>query len=172
VDAAWKVPELGRILSSMSGVDEVATYGVRVAASGIPDKTIARSVRSTLKNAAGVEERTFQTGVSNGQVVLTGVARSRRELDRVIGLIEQVEGVRGVENLAVISWRAKSRDRTVAKALSRLLENQFPRARVDVSVFGRITVLSGKARDASERRAIESLVSAHPRVDRVVSKIS
>jgi osmotically-inducible protein OsmY len=171
VDAAWKVSELGRVLSSMSGVDEVATFGVRVAVSGIPDRAIARSVRSTLKHAANLEERTFQARVSNGRVVLTGTALNRRELDRVVGLIEQVSGVRSVENLAVISRSAKSRDRIVAKALSRLLQNQFPRAGVDVSVFGRVTVLSGKARDPGERRAIESLVTSHPRVDRVVNKI-
>ena len=92
-------------------------------------------------------------------------------MDRVVGLIEQVSEVRGVDNLAVVSRSSKHRDRRVAKALSRLLANQFPRARVEVSVFGRVTVLSGKARDAAERRAVESLVTSHPRVDRVVSKI-
>jgi osmotically-inducible protein OsmY len=91
---------------------------------------------------------------------------------RVVGLIEQVEGVRSVDNLVVISQSAKTRDRTLAARLSRLMRGQFPRARVDASVFGGIAVLRGKVRGAAERQAIELLVADQPGVVRVVSKVS
>jgi osmotically-inducible protein OsmY len=171
VDAVWKVSELADLLASMPGVDEVVTSDVRVPFRGITDRTIARSVRNVLKGTVGLEDKTFGFRVSNGRVTLTGTATSRREMDQVVHLIEHVAGVRSIENLVVISPPAKSRDRQSARQLSRLLATQFPSSRIDVSVFGGIAVLGGKARSRVQRREIEALVGTQPGVERVVSKL-
>jgi hypothetical protein len=42
---------------------------------------------------------------------------------------------------------------------------------VRVALFGKVAVLSGKARNASERRAVEQLAGDHPLIDEVISKI-
>lgn len=109
--------------------------------------------------------------VSNGRVVLTGTAGGRRELDRVVGLIEQVSGVRAVDNLTTIDPGARTHEAKLAGRLTRLAASQFPDSRVRVTVFGKVAVLSGKARNPAERRAIERLAENHPRIERTVSKI-
>jgi osmotically-inducible protein OsmY len=171
VDALWKASELERTLSAIPGVQEVAVRQLRVPPSGISDQALVSAVRAVLRSVSGEKRPTYATRVSNGEVILTGTAESRRELNRIVALLEQVHGVRSIENLATVAPGARGRDRKLAASLSRLATSQFPDSRVRIAAFGRIVVLSGKARNTAERRAIEQMASDHPRVDRVISKI-
>ena len=171
VDALWKRSAAQRLISSNPEVGDVVSDAVRVPPVGVSDRAVSRGIAGMLGSANGLDQRTLGISVSAGHVTVTGTTENRQDLDRVMALIEQVRGVRSIENLMTISPERQRRDRTVAQRLSRILQARFPRARVEVAVFGGVAVLRGRVRGAVQRRAIEAAILGQPGIRRLVSKI-
>jgi osmotically-inducible protein OsmY len=170
-DALWKVRKAVDLLSARPEVQDVVADGVRVARAGIPDRSLALAARNVLRHAMPKVAATLGFDVTNGHVTVSGSVADRQDMQRVIQLLEQIDGIRSIDNLVTISPRTQARDRTAAQRLARMVRNSFPRARVDVSVFSGVAVVRGRADGAVERRAIESALLRQPGIERIVSKV-
>jgi osmotically-inducible protein OsmY len=171
VDALWKLDEAEADLARLPGIEDVVVDGVEVSDSGLADRAIARSVRAVLEGAAGIDVSTLAVRVAQGKVTLSGEVADRREMQRLVGLVRHVRGVRAIENLVVISAGKKARDTRVARMLVDEIAHHLPRAKVTVSVFGGVAVLEGRVPHPADRRQLEQIAEQHRFVQRVVNKV-
>ena len=84
--------ELVRLVRDVDGVQEVIdNLSLRPAR---PDSEINSSVRQALQNAEGIEMTGLSFETNNGIVTVHGAVKNHREIDRVLGVILMVRGVR------------------------------------------------------------------------------
>lgn len=177
VQASGRIPtlhhklELERFIAETPGVQSVDMQGVWVAPSALPDRQIAGAVRSVLRSTSSIDPSTLSIAVRNGHVVIAGSVEDRAEMDRILGVLAHVNGVRGIENDTVVSSSQKRIDRAKAERITRRLEASFPSEEVAIGVFGPTIVLSGRVDRLSIRRDIERLVREDRAVSNVINKM-
>jgi osmotically-inducible protein OsmY len=136
----------------------------------VPARTIRRAILSLLRATTDIDESTLSVTVRNGYVTLVGTVEDRGEHQRVLGIIENVKGVRGIENLTTVSVRQKRADHVVAERLAKGLRAAFPDADVRVGVFAGVAVLGGSVGRLVTKRRMEELVARDDSVARVINK--
>jgi osmotically-inducible protein OsmY len=167
----WQKDRVQEITAGTPGVKGAFTDELRVAASGISDRSLEKSIRTVLKNTTSVDQSTLSLSAENGYVSVAGTFKDRRELNRVTEMICNVHGVRGIENLATISAKKKKKERRVVSRLQWQIEQLVPDNEIDVSVFGNVAVLRGRVGLLSKKREIERFVASDGSIDRIVSKL-
>lgn len=167
----WQADRIREIASSTPGIKGVSADKLRVAASGISDRSIDRSIRTVLKNTTGIDQSTISLKVENGYVALAGTFADRCEQERVVDMIKNVHGVRGIENVATVSHKDKKKDHRVASRLQWEIGHRTPDEDVEVTVFGNVAVLRGRVDLLSKKRDIERFVASDGAIDRIVSKL-
>jgi osmotically-inducible protein OsmY len=159
-------------VAHVQGVKGTVVDHLVVAPSGRSDRALSRDVQSVLAAVSEVSDDTLSVAVRNGYVTAVGSTADRREMDRLLDVLCNVRGVRGVHNFTTISRRQKANDRALTRRISRMLGVRFPRERVDATVFGNVAVLSGKASRLAVKHELESAVLDHPSISRVVNKVA
>jgi osmotically-inducible protein OsmY len=171
VDCLYKVGAARRAAASVAGVQDVVAEGITVTDSGIPDRKVTAAVRQLLSNAAGVDASTVAVSVCDGVATVAGSANTRHEMQRILDLVRQVRGVRGIQNFITLAPGSKQRDRDIAAAVNRRLVFHFPTSPISVSVFDGVAVLDGVTHRADDRRELERIALHQDGVGRVVNKV-
>lgn len=171
VPSLWHKTDLEQFIAEAPGVQNVGTDDLWVAPSGLSDHHIAGAVRAVLRSTSSIDESTLSLVVRSGHVILAGTVADRRELDRIIGLLTHVSGVREIENATVVSPEQKMNDRTTFRRLSARLAATQPDLAISVAVFGSTVVLSGRVPRLSISRDIERLVRQDEAVSRIINKL-
>jgi osmotically-inducible protein OsmY len=171
MDSLWKIREADAILRETPGLKGIASKGLAVSGHQVNDREIASATRKLIKGVSAVDERTLAVSVKDGVVTLAGTSPSAAETQRILGLIEHLRGVRKVRNLTTVGAEQARADRNVARSLSKAIGVTFPASRIEVSVFGGVAVLSGKAGSAISHTGIRRLAARHDGVFRVVDKM-
>jgi len=171
VGSLWQKERIREITAGTPGVKGAFDDELHVAASGISDRSIDRSIRTVLKNTTAIDQSTISLKVENGYVALAGTFADRSEQERVVDMIKNVYGVRGIENLATVSPGEKKKDHRVASRLQREIGQRTPDEDVEVTVFGNVAVLRGRVGLLSKKRDIERFVASDGAIDRIVSKL-
>ncbi len=133
---------------------------------------LERRVRAQLQRTPDVQQETLSSRVDDGRVTLVGTVSSKRELTRALDAISRLEGVERINNLTTISREQKRVDAKRARALNDELNQSFPRADLDVIVFGPMAVIEGTARSRRARAQIEAQARREPFVERVVDRVT
>jgi len=171
LDALWKLELARQVAAEVSGVDDVIADGVEIRGVKQDDRKLARAVRAVLKHASSVEGSTLAVAVRSGEVTLAGSVADRQEARRATELVQQVRGVRRVQDYLVVSQKAKRKDHTLARRVRSAVTSRYPKLAVDLSVFGNVAVLSGRVPSARHRDRLRDLVENQDGVDRVVDKL-
>jgi len=171
LDALWKLELARRIVSEVPGVEDVLAGGVEITGQSRSDRAVADAIRQVLRHAANVESSTLAVSVRGGHVTLTGTAKNKYEAARALDFVRQVRGVRSVDDYLVISPGAKRKDVVRARTVRNVLHTRYPKAAVDVSVFGDVAVLTGSVPRAAVRDEITRLVDGQEGIRRVVDKL-
>jgi hypothetical protein len=159
------------LVSNILGVRSVVVRRLLVEPSNHTDAQIKRGVLRLLRNASNVDETTVAVNVERGCVTLAGSVTGRRELNRARRLLANVDGVRRIERLTVISPSQKQRDHVVAQRLRTTLSNLFPDQKVNAAFFGGVAVLSGMVGRLRTSLDIQLVFEDDDAVQRVVNKI-
>jgi osmotically-inducible protein OsmY len=171
VEHLWQKEKLVELVSNIPGVKGVVTRALRVEPTDLTDAQVRRSIRRLLQDASEIDESTLALRVESGYVTLAGSVSDRRELNRVVKLLTNVKGVRGIERLVVVSPTQQEQDHRVARRLRGDLARLVPDQDVEVFFFGKSAVLSGQVDRLAVRRRIEEHLADDVAVDRVVNKI-
>jgi osmotically-inducible protein OsmY len=171
LDALWKLELARQVVSDVSGVDDVIADGVEIVGVERDDRKIGRAIRSVLKHASSVEGSTLAVAVRSGEVTLAGSVADRQEAKRAVQLVQQVRGVRKIQDYLVVSKRAKRRDKSLARRVRTALTSRYPKLPIDLSVFGNVAVMSGRVPSARYREQVRDLIENQKGVDRVVDKL-
>jgi osmotically-inducible protein OsmY len=172
IDALWKVKAAETIAMEVPGVEDVFPDGIIVTKDeDLTDRSIANAARQVLKHTIGVGATTLAVAVRDGCATLTGTAANRAELDRAIDLVSHVRGVQKLENWVVVDTHAKRKDQQVTAQLRDAIAVRYPRATIEVSVFGGVAVLSGIVKTVAERHGLTALAYRQDGVGRVVDKL-
>ena len=171
VDHLWQKLHVEERVVAVPGIRAVVVRDIHVAPSDRTDKAIRRNVRRFLRDASDVVDATLAITVRRGYVTLAGSVADRRELNRVVGLVSHVRGVRGVERLTVVSPSQKQQDHRAVRRLRRSVAHLMDDGSVTVSFFGGVAVLSGTVARLSTKRALSRIVNDDNVVQRVVNKI-
>lgn len=167
----WKKARLVDMLSQIPGVTAVRCEGIEIVPVERPDAQLRRSVRAILESVTGAEGHSISVSVEDGVVELSGTIGRHAELGRLISVVGNVEGVRGIHNHVTVS-ASTDKARGIAIRLSKKIEALCPDARAAVSVFGYIAVIDGHVSTLADKRAIEELARDTPGVGRVVNKLA
>jgi len=170
VDSLWARLKLAERVTQTPGIEQVVVEEVHVERCGRTDCEIAKSIRSLLRGAAGIEHRTLAVAVHDGHVSVLGWADGPEEKARISELIGLTEGVRGVDNRTEIDADAKHRDTTRARAWEAEIREHFAALDVDVAVVKGIAVLSGRVPRLSVKLGIQRRLDVGL-VDRIVNRI-
>jgi osmotically-inducible protein OsmY len=172
VDRLWKLRSLDQNIGYVPGVTAIDARALEVAPSGLPDRDIARSIRSLLKGVSSIEDRTLNVSVHDGHVVLMGTVINREEWLHALDLLAMLDGVRSVTNKTTEAPRRKQVDRALARRLQeRLAALVSGSEEVRVAVLGGVAVLRGKVSLLATKREAETLLSRDEAVAQVVNKI-
>jgi osmotically-inducible protein OsmY len=169
------LPRKERLLGAVArvqGVTGTVADHLVVAPSGRSDRAVSKDVRMVLHAVSSDVSETVSADVRNGYVTIAGSTADRTEMNRLIDVVANVRGVRGVRNYTTVSAEQKASDRALTRRVRRMLNDRFPRERVDATVFGSVAVLSGKVARLAIKRDLESTVLDHPAVGRVVNKVA
>jgi len=172
VDTLPRKRQIVETVARIRGVKGALDGALVVAPSGRSDRAVARDVRAVLKAVSDVADDTLTITVRNGYVNVAGAIADRREMDRLLDVLANVRGVRGIHNYTTISPVQKANDRALTRRLEQLLEARFPRESVAATAFGRVAVLSGRVGRLAAKREIERMVLAVPAIERVVNKVT
>jgi osmotically-inducible protein OsmY len=172
LDGLWKLELARQIATEVAGVEDVVAEGVEITGPARDDREVAAAVRQVLRHASDTDASTLALSVRSGEVTITGSVRDKLEASRALELIEQVRGVRRVNDYLVISPKAKNADKALARRVRHAMKTKYPDARVDVAVFGSVAVVSGRVGRASVREAMKKLIYRQEGVERVVDKLS
>ncbi len=159
------------VVSRIRGVKGTVAAGLVVAPSGRSDRAVSKDVRAVLKAVSEIADDTLSVTVQNGYVNVAGSIADHREMARLVDVLRNVRGVRGIHNYVTISRSQKANDRALTRRLGELIEERFPRERVGVSVFGHVAVLDGRVARLSIKRELEAAALDHPSIERVVNKV-
>lgn len=170
LDALWKLELARQIVSDIPGVEDVIIDGVEIVGQGQTDRSVAKAIRQMLEHASSVDRSTLAVAVRSGEVTLTGSVRDKREAERARELIQQVRGVRRIDDYLVVSPKSKRKDKALADRVRRAVETRFPKLAIHTSVFGSVAVLSGRLPTAASRDRLKALVSRQDGVERIVDK--
>jgi osmotically-inducible protein OsmY len=163
--------ELEEIVGHVPGVRAVSASGLLVEPSNVPDRQLARTIRTVIESASGVDARTLTASVDRGYVTLAGTVAARSEMTAAVELIERIRGVRGVRNLVTVASARRGQDRSLALRLERLLLLRFPSETIRVHVFGGVAVLEGTVARLADARRIVSAAAATEGIDHVIDKL-
>jgi osmotically-inducible protein OsmY len=171
LDALWKLELARQIVADIPGVDDVVADGVEITGPARGDRATAKAVREVLRHATEVEGATLAVSVRSGEVTVTGSVRDKREASRALELIGQVRGVRRVHDYLVISPRGKKQDEALARRVRDALRTRYPELSLDLAVFGKVAVVSGRVSRAAIRDKLKQLIYGQDGVERVVDKL-
>jgi osmotically-inducible protein OsmY len=172
INGLWLRSLVAEHIGRVPGVRQVVTEGLFVPNSGLPDVAVSRAVRGLLRTMPTAGEESLSANVERGFVTLAGSISSRRDLDDVLRAISDLRGVRGIENLVVVSPQQRGDDRAVARRLQGAVSRLFPDEEVTVKVFGGVAVLQGTVAESAARRRVEAIVAADEDADRVINKLT
>jgi osmotically-inducible protein OsmY len=167
----WKKQVAEDGAAAVPGIKSAVAHDLHVARSDVSDRSLASRVRRLLSDTSQVEESTLVVRVERGYLTLAGSVSSRFELNRVVDLLANVRGVRGIDRLAVVSSKQQRRDRAAAKRLRQVVANRFPDEEVSVAFFGSVAELSGQVDRLRRKKEVERVVADQDAVDRVINKI-
>jgi osmotically-inducible protein OsmY len=173
ISTLWEKKQLEEAVSRIPDVVGIVSKNLDVKPGKQPDVILEKSIRSFIKTTSDIDEKTVGLAVKNGVVSISGTVRDRRELDRIIGLIVHIKGVRDIRNLTTLSPSRKRQDRSIALRVQKTVEEFMPELEIDVAVFGGVAVLTGKVERLSTKRELEKTVLLDPdiAVNRIISKI-
>jgi len=171
VASYWKKHRLVDALDHVPGVTGVVAEDVDVVPPERPDHDLLRDLRNALQSAARIDPRTVSVSVQRGAVSVAGSVSSHGDLERIVRVIGNVEGVRSVRNMLTVSPEVTERSRSLAQRLCTSVETLWSRASARVSVFGHVAVLTGHVRTLADKRGIERHVLDVPGIGRVVNKL-
>jgi len=172
VDSLPEKQRIAHTVSRVRGVRGVVTDGLFVAPSGRSDRAVSRDVNAVMKAVSQVAEETLSVTVENGYLSIAGSTSDHREMNRLLDVLAHVRGVRGVRNYTTVSPEQKANDKLLSHRLGRMLEDRFPRERLEVSAFGHVAVVSGTVRRLAVKRDIAAAVRDYPAIGRVVNKLA
>lgn len=171
LDALWKLELARQIIAEIPGVEDVVADGVEITGPARGDRATAKAVREVLRQATMVEGATLAVSVRSGEVTVTGSVRDKREASRALELIGQVRGVRRVHDYLVISPRGKKQDEALARRVRNALRTRYPELSLDLAVFGKVAVVSGRVPRAAVRDKLKKLIHGQDGVERIVDKL-
>jgi osmotically-inducible protein OsmY len=171
VDSAWKKKRAVGLVEHVPGVQSVDATGLGVVPVKVEDDTLESDVYDVLRSAAAVDRETIAVGASDGVVRMAGTVISRDELERIEHLVENIRGVKQVDNLLTVSARDTQYARVLAGRLEDELDRAFAGLDIEVAVFSDIAILSGTVTSIAEKRQAHRLVAGRPEIRRVVNKI-
>lgn len=163
--------ELEEIVGHVPGVRSVSTTGLLVEPSNVPDRKLARTLRTVIESASGVDASTLTVSVDRGYVTLAGTVAGRSEMVAAVELIERIRGVRGVRNLVAVAAARKRHDHSLARRLESSLLLRFPSERIRAHVFGGVAVLEGTVGRLAVARRMISVAAATEGIDHVIDKL-
>jgi len=172
IPSLWHKVELEQFIANTPGVQDVRTDDLWVTPSGLSDHHIAGAVRAVLRSTSSIDDATLSVAVRSGYVVLAGSVADRRELDRILGVLVHVSGVRGIENATIVSQKQQQSDRTTVRRVRARLAAAFPDLHITASVFGTNVVLSGQVPRLSLKWEIDRLVRQDISVSHVINKLA
>lgn len=171
VDGLWKLPIAEHIAGQVKGVQEVVTRGVQVRGDNRTGRALTKAVRQLLKHAADARlSQSLEVHVEDGHVRLSGLSDDVQEMDRIVGLLQHLRGVKRVEHVGPGGAR-KEQDRKISRAVQRALSIHHGEASIEATVFAGIVILSGQVGSAAQRQQVENLVRQQAGVRRVVEKL-
>lgn len=171
IDSIWKKERVSQMIAHVPGVRAVLTEGIDVIPVQRTDDAIERDVARVLEIMLGDLAKTVSATVDDGAVLLVGNVARREDIDRMIGLLGNVRGVRAIRNLVTISPAATERDRGMNDRLVAALQTIFPDSALRITCFGPVAVVQGTAPRLSTRREIVTLLEHQDGIDRVVDKV-
>lgn len=170
-ESLWRKHQAEETASQVPGVRRVVSSRLVVLPSGRTDRQVERDIRNLIESASSIDGATLSVKVQNGAASLAGTVSDRAELRRLLDLIANLKGVRALHNLTTIWPRQRAKDSAVARALEKRLEAALPGNRIELSVFGGVGVLSGKAGSLTVRRAAERILEEENAIERIINKI-
>jgi osmotically-inducible protein OsmY len=171
VDALWKKRLAVEIISEAPGIRAVFDRGIAVTGKRIDDRRLGAAVRAMVRYAGLRDKANIQVSVSDGVVILGGTVGSFREADRLEDVVSNLEGVRDVVGMLVVSPWLKRRDDAIARSIDSAISSRIAGSSIRVSVFGGICVLKGTAGSAARSRYAEKIAGRQPGVRRIVNKV-
>lgn len=171
IDALWRKQALVRAVQRTPGARRVTASELRVEPPRRSDRALARSMREIVKAVSPELSRTVGVAVEGGEVTFAGNIPDRAQGTRLVRLAENVEGVRGVNNLLTISALQHRQDRHQARALQRAVSEMFPGEGVRIAVFGGVGVVSGTVHSLDAKVGIGEMLDDWKSLRRAINKI-
>jgi osmotically-inducible protein OsmY len=159
------------ITAAVPGVRAVIAQSLRVAPSGISDRTLQRRIRSLLRDALDLDGSTISIEVDNGHIELTGTVSDPAELQRLEELITHLKGSRGLKTRLKVSPTQQRHDRQLTLRYRKAIETLYPHETVSLIVVEGVAILSGKVRSLSLKQSITRLLARDAAIRHVVNKL-
>jgi osmotically-inducible protein OsmY len=171
VDALWKKRLALKIISEMPGIVDAFDRRILVTGKRVEDRKLMHAVGSIIKYCGLHDPKTVDYSVSGGIVHLTGSVSAYRQAERVEEIVANIEGVKGVVNMVMVSSWQKAKDHTAAKSIERQLRLRIPKTSVSAVVCGGAAILKGRSGNLAESRCCERIAGKQPGIRYVVNKI-
>lgn len=173
VESLWKKQRLLNLVEHVPGIVGIIAQDVMVYPPETPDPVLGDTIMAALRSAGPIDPDTLCISVMDAMVTIAGTVRTREELRRVQSIVENIEGVRKVDNLTIVSPEDAARVHRLVEEIRAELKEKFPEATIDLSVLGSVVILRGHVKTLALRRRVEQAVLDDvPGVQRVVNKLS
>lgn len=137
------------------------------------DQEVARTVRSALEWDVLVPDTRIHSTVSKGFVILEGEVDSWADKLAAECAIENLTGVRGVDNRIEVKIKKRIDSDAIRKAIEGALERQAEReaGRIGIRVLDGVVTLTGTVRSWTEKNAVHNVAVFTPGVRRVDNQL-
>lgn len=135
------------------------------------DTAIAEAVVNALKWHSAMQENKIKVKVDNGRVTLEGDVEWEFQRNSARYMVENLQGVTGINNLIKIKPSAKNVD--VARKINEAFHRSatIDSGKIKVGVNGSKVTLSGKVRSYAEKRDAENAAWKAPGVMEIENKL-
>lgn len=171
IDAYWKLRYLERALASIPNVSALLTSAVSLDIKRKSDRQLERDIRGLVSVSHELHNRTLDISVSKGHVRIRGSAADANELERLEGLVNQIEPVKSISTVVVVSDEQSRRDSSFASYLNKRLLSVFPSSDIRASVFGGVAVLRGHVSTLTQALDASKVANRMLGIRRVVNKL-